>query len=167
MPVPEPWGGRDTNEAGWTRPGWGAPREPSLVAGRRPFLSIRPRVPSPYLWGRGYPQKRVPGRGELCPGWVQRRPATAASLLMACRAQSAAATAAVAPRSSSSSRALSRDAANAPAPQPCSSSPVPPCLRAETPPAPPRLARGSQRRPAPSPGVAAGCRAAAEVPAPL
>jgi hypothetical protein len=148
VPVPEPWGSRVTNEGGWTGPGWGAPREPRLVAGCWPSLSIPPRVPGTYLWGRGYPQKRMPGRGELCPGWAQRRQATAASLLMACRAQSAAATAAAAPRSSSSSRALSRDAANAPAPQPCSSSPVPPRLQAEPPPAPPRAPPGP-RQPAP------------------
>lgn len=129
-------------------PGWGAPREPNLVAGCWLSLSIPPWVPSPYLWGRGCPQNRMPGRGELCPGWAQRRPATVASLLMACRDQSAAATDAAAPRSSSSSRALSRDAANAPAPQPCSSSPVPPRLRAEPPPAPPRAPPGP-RQPAP------------------
>lgn len=73
---------------------------------------------------------------------------------MASRAQSAAAVAAAAPWSSSSSRALSRDAANAPAPQPCSSSLVPPQLRAEPPPAPPYAPPGpaaasAAQRPAP------------------
>lgn len=45
-------------------------------------------------------------------------------------------------------RVPSRDAANAPAPQPCSSSPVPPRPRAEPPPAPPRAPPGP-RQPAP------------------
>lgn len=140
------WQGHERGRMDASRLGRAQRTEPS---GRLPAVPLHPSAgPSTYLWGRGYPQKRVPGRGELYPGWAQRRPATAASLLMACRAQNAAATAAAAPRSSSSSRALSRDAANAPAPQPCSSSPVPPRLRAEPPPAPPRAPPGP-RQPAP------------------
>lgn len=36
VPVPEPRGGRDTSEAGWSHPDWGAPGGLSRVAGCRP-----------------------------------------------------------------------------------------------------------------------------------
>lgn len=42
VPVPEPGGARDTNEAGWAHPGWGAPGGLSRVAVCRPSLSIPP-----------------------------------------------------------------------------------------------------------------------------
>lgn len=155
--VREPGGSRGASEAGCWPPG-----RPADPARRRPLLSIPPRS-RPYLARAGAGGRRCRER-RAASGGAQRRPGTAGSPLMACRARSPTAAATAAASSSASSRAPSRDAAHAPAPQP--PSPAPPRPQTEPPPAPPRAkpASGSQRRPAPGPGVAAK---EAAVPSPL